>query len=165
MSITIYNELDTIDSRDIIERIDELEGNRQVLQDAIDEAQIELDEFDDDTNILKGRAEHRQAKVDLYNAQDELKEWNDGSEADELAALDELNRQGAGISGWKSGVMLIRDSYFETYAREYAESIGAIDSDARWPCDCIDWQEAADELQSSFTSVDFDGETYWVNCA
>jgi len=58
-------------------------------------------------------------------------------------------------------VTLIRDSYFENYAQELADGIGAINSDARWPNNCIDWARAARELQADYTSVDFDGETYW----
>ena len=60
------------------------------------------------------------------------------------------------------GVQLIRDSYFEQYARELAEEIGAIDSDAKWPARCIDWEQAAEELQTDYTAIDFDGVTYWI---
>jgi hypothetical protein len=27
---------------------------------------------------------------------------------------------------------------------------------------CIDWNEAASELQMDYTAVEFDGVTYWV---
>lgn len=60
------------------------------------------------------------------------------------------------------GVQLIRDSCFEQYARELAEEIGAIDSDAKWPVRCIDWKQAAEELQTDYTAIDFDGVTYWI---
>lgn len=32
----------------------------------------------------------------------------------------------------------------------------------RWPFTCIDWDKAAQELQMDYTSVEFDGITYWV---
>ena len=46
----------------------------------------------------------------------------------------------------------IKDSYSgefkddEAFAREQAESCGAIDEDAKWPQTCIDWEQAAKEL-------------------
>ena len=63
---------------------------------------------------------------------------------------------------WQSGATLIRDSYFEDYAQELAEDIGAIDSNATWPNNCIDWERATRELQMDYTEVDFDGVTYWI---
>jgi len=59
-------------------------------------------------------------------------------------------------------VTLIRDSYFQTYAQELAEDIGAVKDDAQWPYTCIDWEHAARELQYDYSSVDIDGVTYWT---
>lgn len=64
-------------------------------------------------------------------------------------------------SEWTYGLQLIADSYFEDYARELAEDLGAIDKSSSWPNNCIDWSRAASELQYDYSSVDFDGETYW----
>jgi antirestriction protein len=81
----------------------------------------------------------------------------------ELAALRALQDEAEGSApDWRYGCTLIRDSYFEDYARELAEEIGAIRDDARWPCTCIDWERAARELRMDYTAVDFDGVTYWV---
>lgn len=38
----------------------------------------------------------------------------------------------------------------EDFAQETAESIGAIDTDASWPNDCIDWERAARELMYDY---------------
>ena len=85
------------------------------------------------------------------------------TEIEELAALHALRDEAAGYSeDWKYGSTLIRDSYFKTYAQELADDIGVIDSSAAWPLTCIDWEQAARELQHDYTSVDFDGVTYWV---
>lgn len=58
-------------------------------------------------------------------------------------------------------ITLIRDSYFQEYAQELAEDIGAINSDATWPNNCIDWEQAARELKVDYSTVEFDGVTYW----
>lgn len=87
----------------------------------------------------------------------------DDGEADELAALKALAEEAEGCAeDWLHGVTLIRDTYFEDYARELAEEIGALKDDAAWPCTCIDWERAAHELQMDYTAVEFDGVTYWV---
>jgi hypothetical protein len=84
-------------------------------------------------------------------------------EADELANLEALQEEAEGYcADWHHGATLIRDSYFERYAQELADDIGAIPRDAGWPCTCIDWEQAARELQMDYTSVEFGGVTYWV---
>jgi hypothetical protein len=63
----------------------------------------------------------------------------------------------------KHGVGLIRDSYFETYARELADDLyGTEIRNASWPFDYIDWTAAAEALQMDYSQVDYDGVTYWV---
>lgn len=117
MAREISNNDDIIDSREVIERIEELEAD---------------DERTDD-------------------------------ESEELKALQALAADAEGYADdWRHGAALIRDSYFETYAQEFAEEIGAINGEARWPNSCIDWEQASRELQMDYTSVDFDGVTYWV---
>jgi hypothetical protein len=79
---------------------------------------------------------------------------------DILAAL----RGQGGDHDWDGSrfpVTLIRDSYFKTYAQEFAEDIGAISRDSAWPNDCIDWNMAARDLQMDYSSVEIDGIDYW----
>lgn len=67
-----------------------------------------------------------------------------------------------GESSWEFGAQFIRDSYFEDYARELADDIGAIDEKQSWPTMFIDWERAADALQEDYTEVEFDGVTYYT---
>jgi len=84
-------------------------------------------------------------------------------ERDELTALVDLADEASGYgSDWTHGETLIRDSYFQDYAQELAEEIGAVPSDAEWPTYCIDWERAARELLMDYTSVEFSGVTYWT---
>jgi len=59
---------------------------------------------------------------------------------------------------------LIPDDCFEEYARDLADDCGLLDAKvgSRWPYTCIDWKLASEELQYDYTSVEFDGETYWI---
>lgn len=122
MRNTISNSDDVIDSRDVVERIEELRA-----------------ELDDETGTA-----------------------GDDEKA-ELLALEELQEAARGYCpDWEYGATLIRDSYFKEYTQELADDIGAIDHNAGWPCNCIDWDEAARQLQIDYTSVEFDGIAYWV---
>jgi hypothetical protein len=84
--------------------------------------------------------------------------------ADLLAFLNEMAGNG-GDEKWRGcwyPITAIRESYFEQYAQELAEDIGSIDANARWPYTCIDWEQAARELQYDYTSAEFGGVTYYI---
>src|SRR5574343_1100147 len=102
------------------------------------------------------------ARIDYLEYLDEEPPTDDNAEERaELAALRSLAESGYSAD-WSYGATLIRDSYFEEYAQELAEDIGAIGKDLPWPACHIDWEAAADALKQDYTSVDFDGVEYWV---
>jgi hypothetical protein len=137
----ISNSEDIIDSRDIIERIEEL---REKMSGAC---------------IVPEGSDW--ATAGDCSAHAHMDGWDELDE--ELKQLLALQEEAEGYSGdWKYGATLIRDSYFEEYAKQLADDIGAIDSNASWPLYCIDWERAAADLQQDYTSVDYDGVTYWV---
>jgi hypothetical protein len=159
----ITNTEDVIDSRDIIARIEYLEGE---LQDAQDELEAGQDETEESEEAICGSCGLT---------------WNDAAvssktptpggrcpfehvheEAEELKVLRELAEEASGTPDWEYGETLIRDSYFEEYAQNLAEEIGAIDKNASWPNNCIDWEKATRELQYDYFTVEFDGVDYWV---
>lgn len=101
---------------------------------------------------------------DLHALRDALNEARENGTADDdaLALLDDLNTAADYASDWEYGETLIADRYFEDYARELADDIGAIDRDAAWPMSCIDWAEAADMLRQDYSEVQIDGQDYWT---
>ena len=99
------------------------------------------------------------ARIDYLS--DEDYERNEDEDA-ELVALKALADEASSAPDWEYGETLIRDSYFVTYAQELADDIGAVDANASWPMSHIDWEGAARDLRMDYTSVDFDGVTYWI---
>ena len=88
-------------------------------------------------------------------------------EPEELAMLEGILSELAGYGGdeefegdWYP-VALIADSYFQEYAQDLAEECGMVDTSARWPMTCIDWEQAARELQMDYGSIEINGYTYW----
>lgn len=126
-----------IDSRDCIARLSELEDLRQegTLTEATEESWTGPDGTIFDFDIWDNELEEEYL---------------------ELKDIEET------IDGWKDGVTLINDNYFEDYTREFASDIGAISDENAWPCCHIDWEAAADSLKQDFTQVEFGGETYYV---
>ena len=118
------NTNDVIDSRDVIERISDLQEEIERL----------------------------------------TEEGEDHSEESaELKALEALASQGEDYApDWKHGETLIRDDHFPRYAHDLAIECDMIPDDAKWPCTCIDWDQAARDLQHDYSAIDFDGVTYWV---
>ena len=153
----ISNNQDVIDSRDIIARIEELESEQTDLQDTLEEAKEELESLDEEETNQK-RMEMESAAREAEQA---LKEFNDDY-GEELKVLKSIADECEGYGDWSYGETLIREDYFEDYARELAEDIGAIPKDSKWPCTCIDWEQAAEELKVDYTSIEFNGVTYYM---
>ena len=154
-----------IDSRDIIERFDELESDKTALEEAVEEAQHTLSTYQEEHPTIEEQDE-TQAESDLQEAiataEAALTEWLISDDGEEYATLKKLIDECEGYGFWRHGEALIADHYFETYAQQLADDIGAIDARANWPLTCIDWEQAADELKADYTEVDFDGHTYWM---
>ena len=87
-----------------------------------------------------------------------------GQELDALeATLADLAGNG-GDEQWRGDwypLTLIRESHFKDYAQELAEDIGAVNPNASWPNNCIDWGMAAHDLRMDYTSTDIGGVTYY----
>jgi len=119
-NVTEFATEQSIDSRDVQTRIEELES---ILEDEENPAQD-----DDLADLLKT-----------------LREFRDDADSDE----------------WPHGIRFIADRHFVDYAQELAENIGAIPKDNSWPCTCIDWEQAAKELQMDYTSIHVGDSCFW----
>lgn len=88
-------------------------------------------------------------------------------EPEELVMLEGILSELAGYGGDAEfdgdlyPVQLIADSYFQEYTQNLAEECGMVDTSARWPMNCIDWEQAARELQMDYSSIEIRGFTYW----
>lgn len=89
----------------------------------------------------------------------------DGEEKEELGKLSTLisDLRDQANESPEDGIFLIRDSYFEDYAREKPSDWYSDYDETRWPFNCIDWSEAVVEFRQDYTEIEFDGETFWFN--
>ena len=166
----VDNSNDIIDSRDVIERIEWLEskldalecpecGGAGVLVDAPTEhipSHCEKCKGNGTVDCsMFGREDTRADSPAYVSNSDTYEElWT-------LRAFLEEIEQNSGERA-SDGAICIRDSHFEDYAQELADDIGAVTHGAEWPNNCIDWAQAARELQYDYSSIDYDGVEYWV---
>jgi hypothetical protein len=142
MARDISNRENMLDSRDIIARIDDLRDELEAEHEAIGGP---------GSDTLFDTWLQETAEDSAHTLQEA---------ASELRALLRLADECEGYGDWAHGEGLIRESYFKDYAQEMAEDMGAIDRNAQWPLNFIDWDAAADALRQDYMEVDYDGVTY-----
>lgn len=132
MARSIDNTEDVIDSRDIIERIEELEA-------------MELDSTwstDSEEATERGLDDEEEELVNLRalakDAADYAEDWQHGAT---------LIRESYFVD------------YAQELAEDIT---GYDQSKASWPYTHIDWNAAADDLKQDYTEVEFNGVTYYV---
>jgi len=122
---------DLLDTRDLMARFDELESERDDLE----------------TDEAKGQ-------------------WDDSDDGKEFADLEELLEELRGNGGdeqWKGSwypVTLIADSYFVEAMEELVKDIGDMPSEIPGYM-VIDWDATAENLRADYSSVEYQGTTYW----
>ena len=171
MRRTISTSDDILDPRDIEKRIAELESERDDHIQTCKNCSRPITRTDesakdviadpwrvDDGGVV---CPDREGGAYLAHVPDPDCTWEAENEADaeELKTWIDV-RDDCGSREWPHGLTLIRDSYFETYAQELAEDIGALEKCDSWPATCIDWERAARELQQDYSMVVIDGEDY-----
>jgi hypothetical protein len=139
MSKDISNTDDMIESRDIIERIEELSSEREELADVI--VACEADG-------------HESTK-----AQKALEDFDTGDGL-ELKALQALAEKAENYCpDWTYGAQLIRHDYFEQAMDDMVADCYELPKDLPfWMTITYDYEA----LKQDYTEVDFDGEVYYV---
>ena len=163
----ISNTQDIIDSRDIVARVEELENDLSTVEceTCNGEGSVEGDNGDTASTITCPHCEGNQTVSLLAGVEmpEEATHEEQFKELEILRALVEEINNNAGDNA-DDGVTLVSDSYFEDHARQEAEDCGLLKDTDRWPGNCIDWKEAADQLKQDYSAIDWDGVEYWVRC-
>jgi len=153
MAESIDSNADIIDIRDVIARVEELREEREPLEAEYNEVN-ESDDKDSDEAVHDA----------LLAAKEELDDWDSENYA-ELKSLQDLlescKRRG-GDEQWEGDwypISLIRDSYFNEAMDEMVEECYTLPKDLPfWMTITYDYEA----LKQDYTSVEFNGVTYWV---
>lgn len=140
-----------IDTRDLQERLSELQN----LSETLDDAHKELRSIEDDPDCSPEDIEKAQEIVDLA-------EIDFGT--DEVKELEEIQGLAYEIPEWKYGNTLIHEAEWVDYVQELCEDIGDIPKNIPHYIE-IDWGKTADNIKQDYGEVQFQGETYYYrNC-
>lgn len=146
-SITNYD--DTIDSRDVIARIEELQSEREDFEGSAYETE------DGKFGFVGCESDDFETLEDARIA-----EFNNSDEGEELATLENLADEASGYApDWEYGAQLIRYSYFEDAMDEMVADCYELPKDMPfWMTVTYDY----DALKQDYTEVDFGGVSYFV---
>ncbi len=167
-NITNHDEI--IDSRDLRKFFEDESDEQTSLIEEYKEAKEESD--DDESEEASERLCNAINALSSYwevtpeeaesgvEAMDDPADSFNGNEA--VHALKLFIEELEGYGDFDHGGAIIRDSYFETYAKELAEDIGSTKADESWPHNHIDWEAAAEALKVDYMSAEWDGVEYWM---
>jgi len=138
---TPENTDDTIDSRDVIARLEELQSEK------------------DDLTLAVTDLDPQEEPEELAEAVTALAVWEDDN-GEEYEALKVLNEEGEECSSdWRYGELLIRESYFEQAMDEMVSECYELPKDLPfWMTITYDY----DALRQDYTELDFGGVAYFV---
>jgi len=139
--------MNILKTQDLEDRIVELEAERLTWLDSLTQ--------EDKETLARSLLVTNEELTD----QDFQEEWESSIDGNELKNLLEL-REDIGRS-WAENVSLVPDSEFEEFAQQEADSLGLISDKNSWPTCYINWEFAAESLKQDYSTVDYDGETYY----
>ena len=144
MANTISNQDDVIDSRDVIERIEELQST--------------LESYHDDQETTLS---FEFALQDTANFPDNVEEF------EELRHLLALQSEAESSPDWIHGECLIREDHFTDYIEQLIDDCCELPEEFKsgeWPWRhmTIDFEAAANEAKADYIEADFDGVTYLI---
>lgn len=143
----------TIDTRDVAARLRYLRSLVDDLECSACETPLTIEENEDGEPVLVGHDPNCESADTVT-----LDDFIGSDDYEEIEFLEEI--ESADIYGYEDGVTLIHDDHFQEYAEEEARSLYDADWDS-WPFNLIDWEKAAEELQTDYSSIDVGNETYW----
>jgi hypothetical protein len=163
----------TIDSRDIIAKHEELQDEFDSLVEDLNNAKEDFEDFlklaDEELKEDNEDFEYRckSFRDAIEDAQESLDQFNQSFDKDELDTLTEIISQGEDSSDWSHGETLIKESYFTQYIEELVNDCYEMPSeftDGKWPWThmSMNWEEAADEAKADYNEICVDGETYLI---
>ena len=159
---TICNSDDTINSRDLCDRLELLTDTLECdYEDFIDDMFDEMHGTSNDVDEDDAKEELKKS----YSFATYLDEQSKNSTRREYESIkefiDEIESERGYVETHRHGVELINDDYFT----EYIENTWCTESPAHqeiWPYNHVDWVAAAKQRRQDFAELSWDGNAYLV---
>jgi hypothetical protein len=135
---------EVLDTRDLIERRDELK------QDILDSFLDIFPHYEERTDTFE----------DILFEEEEIQDWKEHwiQEIEEIEEIDKIENSLG--SEFEYGVTLVREDYWEEYVEDLLVEIGYLPKDL--PCWIeIDWSATAYNVRQDYDEVEYQGDNYW----
>lgn len=161
---------DIIDSRAIIARLEELQGDLDSLNQDVEDAQEAFDEAVEQANTT-GKVADNVARAEALDTLNEARglrdEWQQSDVAKEYDMLKRVAAEGEYYSDWHYGETLIKSTYFVTYIEQLIDECYEIPKDmrsGRWPYRHItmDYEAAAAEAEQDYATITVGDDDYFI---
>ena len=162
----------SIDSRDIQEEIDNIEGLKNDYESDLESLNDELNDLQNELYDIENEDDYADKQSDIDNKLEEIAdkeneiqdcefEYNRYSE--ELAELESLKEEISNNSdeGFEYGIQLIHENDIDDYLHSMLEDCGYIPKDMpSWIK--IDWQATYDNMKEDYNEIELNGNTFYV---
>lgn len=162
----------SIDSRDIQEEIDNIEGLKNDYESDLESLNDELNDLESELYDIENEEDYEDKQNDIDNKLEEIAdkeneiqdcefEYNRYSE--ELAELESLKEEIESNSdeGFEYGIQLIHENDIDDYLNDMLIDCGYLPKDLpSWIK--IDWQATYDNMKEDYNEIELNGNTFYV---
>ena len=150
----------SLDSRDIQEEIDNIEGLKNDYESDLESLNDELNDLQNEQNELNDL----QNKLYLKEHEIQECEFEYNRYSEELAELEALKDEIESNSdeGFEYGIQLIHENYIDDYLDELLEACGYLPKDLPYWIE-IDWQATYDNMKEDYNEIELNGNTFYVS--
>ena len=162
----------SLDSRDIQEEIDNIEGLKNDYESDLESLNDELNDLQNELYNIENEEDYNDKQIDIDNKLEHIAEkeseiqeceFEYNKYAEELEELEALKEEISNNSdeGFEYGIQLIHENYIDDYLDELLEDCGYIPKDFPHWIE-IDWQATYDNMKEDYNEIELNGNTFYV---
>ena len=162
----------SLDSRDIQEEIDNIEGLKNAYESDLESLNDELNDLESELYDIENEEDYEDKQNDIDNKLEEIAEKENEIQecefeynryAEELVELEALKEEIESNSdeGFEYGIQLIHENYIDDYLDELLENCGYLPKDLPYWIK-IDWQATYDNMKEDYNEIELNGNTFYV---
>lgn len=157
---------ETIDSREVIARQEELISEAETLQLTVDDLIAEIKELETEGETSLSYEKLETLREALSEAESELYDFEEEYQ-DELLLLKDAVEGGEDSPDWIHGEALISEDYFEDYIKDQINDCYEMPKEfeeGKWPWNhmTMDWYAAAEEAKQDYNEIYVGGYTFYI---
>ena len=156
----------SLDSRDIQEEIDNIEGLKNAYESDLESLNDELKDLQSELYDIEKEEGYKDNKLEeIAEKENEIQEceFEYKRYSEELAELEALKEEIESNSDecFECGIQLIHNNYIEDYLDGLLEDCGYLPKDLpHWIK--IDWQATYDNMKEDYTEIELNGNTFYI---